>query len=309
MDARIRLLWLPQAQFAGYLLAEHESRARGRVPRIVCESADFSTGPTTALLRGECEFAVASPAHILESEAPEDLVWLLTIQQESPLVYPVLRSSGMARSGDLAGRTVAVWPGAEDLELQWMIVRAGLGVDQVRRLPVADTVAAFLDRLADCAQMTCYHELHQLEAALRDKEEFRLLRAADQGLGILKDGLIARRDFVGRNEALVQDVVCAVLAGWTHAFADCEAAVEACLAARPDMTSEDHARQLEDIRTLSRGGATMSHGLGYPDPAHAESALAAAQEVGLPGSSVTASEMTMAQFWHSVPPALRRQAI
>ena len=40
--------------------------------------------------------------------------------------------------------------------------------------------------------MTCYHELHQLEAVLPD---FRLLRAADQGIGLLKDGLIARARF------------------------------------------------------------------------------------------------------------------
>ena len=309
MDVRIRLLWFPQAQFAGYLLAEQETRLEENGPRIICQGADLSTGPTTALLQGECEFAVASPAHILESGASADLVWLLTIQQESPLVYPVSRTSGIENPGDLSGCRVAVWPGNEDLELQWMIARAGLDANRVRLLPVADTVAAYLGGEADCAQMTTYHELHQLEAALPGREEFRLLRAADQGIGLLKDGLIARRDYVEKNETLVQDVVCAVLAGWTLAFTDTEAAIEACLAVRPELDREDQARQLEDIRVLSRNGATRSHGLGYPDPAHAESALAAARETGLLGSFVTASEMTVQRFWHSVPPAFRRQAI
>ncbi|MDE0240440.1 MAG: ABC transporter substrate-binding protein [bacterium] len=309
MDVRIRLLWLPQAQFAGYLLAERESRLRGKGPRIICQGADLSIGPAAALLRGECEFAVASPAHILESGAPADLVWLLTIQQESPLVYPVSRTSGIESPADLSGCRVAVWPGNEDLELQWMIARAGLDANQVTRLPVADTVAAYLAGEAECAQMTSYHELHQLEAALPGRGEFRLLRAADQGIGILKDGLIARRDFVEENETLVEDVVCAVLAGWTLAFADSEAAVEACLAARPELGREDQARQLEDIRVLSRGGATQSHGLGYPDPAHAENALAAARETGLQGPFVTASEMRIRRFWHAAPSAFRRQAI
>ncbi len=309
MDVRIRLLWLPQAQFAGYLVAEREARLQGTEPRIVCQSADLSTGPTAALLREECEFAVASPAHILESGAPADLVWLLTIQQESPLVYPVSRTSGIESPGDLSGRCVAVWPGNEDLELQWMIARAGLDADRVRRLPVADTVAAYLAGEADSAQMTSYHELHQLEAALPGGEDFSLLRAADQGIGLLKDGLIARRDYVEKNETLVEEVVCAVLAGWTLAFADKVAAVEACLAARPELDREDQARQLEDIRVLSRSGATQSHGLGYPDPAHAENALAAARETGLKGTFVTASEMTVQRFWHLAPPAFRRQSI
>ena len=309
MDVRIRLLWFPQAQFAGYLLAERQSRLHGSRPRIVCQGADLSTGPIAAVLQGECEFAVASPAHVLESGAPADLVWLLTIQQESPLVYPVSRTSGIESPGDLSGRCVAVWPGNEDLELQWMIARAGLDANLVRRLPVADTVAAYLSGEADSAQMTSYHELHLLEAALPERGEFRLLRAADQGIGLLKDGLIARRDYVEKNESLVQEVVCAVLAGWTLAFTDTQAAIDACLAARPELDGNDQARQLEDVRVLSRGGATRSHGLGYPDLAHAENALAAARETGLPGPFVTASEMTVQRFWHSAPPALRRQAI
>lgn len=309
MDVRIRLLWLPQAQFAGYLLAEQEARLQGKSTRIICQGADMSTGPAAAVLRGECEFAVASPAHILESGAPADLVWLLTIQQESPLVYPVSRTSGIGSPGDLSGCRVAVWPGNEDLELQWMIARAGLDANRVRRLPVADTVAAYLAGEADSAQMTSYHELHQLEAALPGKGEFRLLRAADQGIGLLKDGLIARRNYVEQNETLVEDVVCAVLAGWTLAFTDKEAAIEACLAARPELGREDQARQLEDIRVLSRGGATRNHGLGYPDLTHAENALAAARETGLQGPFVTASEMTVQRFWHSAPSAFRRRAI
>ena len=309
MDVRIRLLWLPQAQFAGYLVAERETRLQGKSTRIICQGADMSTGPAAAVLRGECEFAVASPAHILESGAPADLVWLLTIQQESPLVYPVSRTSGIGSPGDLSGCRVAVWPGNEDLELQWMIARAGLDANRVRRLPVADTVAAYLAGEADSAQMTSYHELHQLEAALPGRGEFRLLRAADQGIGLLKDGLIARRDYVEKNDTLVGDVVCAILAGWTLAFTDKEAAIEACLAARPELDREDQARQLEDIRVLSRGGATRSHGLGYPDPAHAENALAAARETGLQGPFVTASEMTVQRFWHSAPSAFRRRAI
>ncbi len=304
MGARIRLLWLPQAQFAGYLLAARENRSG-----IVCQAADFSTGPIEALLRGDCEFAVASPAHVLESPAPSDLVWLLTIQQVSPLVYPIRKESGIGSVRDLAGRRVAVWPGNEDLELQWMMARAGLGPEEVERVPVTDTVAAFLDGTADCAQMTCYHEIHHLEAALGTLEDVRLLKAADQGIGLIKDGLITRRDLVELHGDMVQDVVHAVLAGWTRAFAESNAAIEACLEARPDMDRAEHARQLEDIRTLAKGGATLSHGLGYPDPVHADNAIDAARETGLHEGLVPAASMVMDRFWHAVPAEVRRQAM
>ena len=292
-ETSIRLLWLPQAQFAGYLLAERDSRNSSTGLRIRCEPASSTVGPAKAVLSGDCDFAVASPSHILESDSSEDLVWLLTIQQESPLVYPVWRDSGIETPSHLDGRSVAVWPGNDDLEFQWMLKRAGLDPSRVARVPVQDTVAAFLDRRADSAQMTCYHELHVLGDHLEEESAVRLFRAADYGAGLIKDGLIARRDFVERNATMTQDLVTAVLEGWVQAFTNPEAALQACLEARPDMSLEAHAQQLDDIRVLAIRGATLSHGLGYPDPAHASSALQAAAEVGLPESGLAAEEMTL----------------
>lgn len=308
MEARIRLLWLPQAQFAGLLLAEQWSRRQAGGVRIVCEPATFEKGPTAAVLQGESDFAVASPAHILESDSPGDLVWLLTIQQESPLVYPVWRDSGIEGPRDLAGRSVAVWPGNEDLEFQWMLKRSGLDPSRVGRVPVQDTVAVFLDREVECAQMTCYHELHVLQDDLQDTSSVDLLRAVDHGASLIKDGLIARRDFVERNAALTQAIVSVVLDGWARAFREPDAAVDACLAARPDMNREAHARQLEDIRALSLCGATLTHGLGYPNLAHAQNAIQAASEVGLHAPQLSADEMTLARFWEGAPAESRPSA-
>ena len=245
----------------------------------------------------------------MESPALSDLVWLLTIQQVSPVVYPVRKESGIESVRDLAGRRVAVWPGTEDLELQWMVARAGLGPEEVERVPFTDTLAAFLDGTADCAQMTCYNELHHLEASLGTLEDIRLLKAANQGIGLIKDGLITRRDLVELHGDMVQDVVHAVLAGWTRAFAESNAAIEACLDERPDMDRAEHVRQLEDIRTLAECGATLSHGLGYPDPVHAVYAIDAARETGLHEGRVSAASMVMDRFWHAVPPEVRGQAM
>ncbi len=305
---RIRLLWLPQAQFAGYLLAQAQSQAADESVRIVCEPADLKVSPTVAVLEGEAEFAVASPAHIVESGAPDDLVWLLTIQQESPLLYPVWRDSGIETPLDLKERSVAIWPGNEDLEFQWMVKRAGLDPATVRRKPVGDTVTPFLNHDVDCAQMTCYHELHVAEAQLSDFDAIRVFYAADYGASLIKDGLIARRDWVERNTDQVQTVVDAVLSGWTIAFDDRAIALEACVAARPDMDREDHQRQLADIRALSLCGPTLTHGLGYPDREHARRAVEAAESVGIGKSGLVSESMVMSKFWESAPEVSRRRA-
>ncbi len=303
--ARIRLLWKPQAQFAGYLLAA-EGATDG--PALAWQAARSDEGPIDAVLEGNAEFAVASPSHIAESRAPDALCWLLTVQQESALVYPCWPDAGIARPADLRGRRIAVWPGGEDLELLWMLARDGVAPGEVERLPAGDTVGPFLDREVDCAQMTLYHELHKAQALAPAAVRFHELRAADLEASLIKDGLVARRDWVERNPGLTQAVVEAVLAGWIRAFDEPASALAACLRARPDMPEAEQASQLADIRGLSLVGATLTRGLGFPDPLHMQRAAAAAAAVGLPVAAEVLADAVEPRFWAAAPQALRRTA-
>ena len=303
MPIRIRLLWYPQPQFAGYLVAEHLMLGATDGIRIECQPMQPDLGPVDAVLTGMAEFAVASPAHMLESGCADDLVMLLAIQQASALVYPARRAAGVAQLSDLRGHRLAVWPGREDLELRWMLHRGGVSDSDVTWLPTGDTVSAVIDHAADCAQMTTYHELHQLEERSGGLDDYIIFRPESDAT-LLKDGLIARRDWVERHPAETQALIDAVLAGWTIAFTQPEEAVRICCLARPDMGETEQAAQLAAIRDLALCGATLSEGLGFPDPDHlrrAEEALAVVDGVRATGS-------IDARFWQAASAASRATA-
>jgi NitT/TauT family transport system substrate-binding protein len=139
---RLRLLWFPQAQFAGYLLAQHRGIAAALGIALECVPIDFKLGPIDAVLSGDCDLAVASPAHLVESKAPAELVMLLAVQQMSSLIYGARRANGIASFADLRGKRVGVWPGGEDLELRWALRRSGVDAATVTFVPVNDTAAA-----------------------------------------------------------------------------------------------------------------------------------------------------------------------
>lgn len=301
---RIRLLWHPQAQFAGYLLAEQKELAAPEVV-ITCVPMRSDRGPIEALRAGDVEFTVASPAHMLESGVADDLVFLLAIQQTSALIYPARCSAGIEALPQLAGHRIGVWPGREDLEIRWMLHRAGVDLATIEFVPQNDTVTGLVDRVTDCAQMTTYHEIHHLEHMAGSLDDFTLFRAADHGAALLKDGLIARRDWVTAHPAETQAVIDAVLEGWTMAFRTADLAVAACVAARPDMSKAEHERQLGDIRDLALTGATLTEGLGYPNPAHLRRAAEAMAAVhgGLPGAGPSHTEDL--RFWSAAPAVFR----
>lgn len=299
--ATIQLLWIPQAQFAGYLLAEHSDAGRKRGIAIRHRPMDFTIGPVEAVLTGQADFAVASPSHILESGCPNELRFLLTIQQESPLVYPVRHDSGIETVRDLAGRRVAVWPGGEDLELRWTLLRSGVNPHTVERVPTKDTPNLFLSGEVDSAQVTQYHELHQIEAGGVHRDQLRLLRARDHAAALIKDGLITSRRLVVEEPEFVQAVVDTCIEGWSRAFDDGEAAVCACLALGDGLDAITQRRQLDEIRELSLTGATHTHGLGYPDPKHVKHAARALADTGhaLPLSSW--DHVLDQRFWENAP--------
>ena len=296
----IRLLWHPQAQFAGYHIAEQQNLAQEAGVRIVCEPIRFDQSGTEALLSGDVQMAVASPSHLLESRSPTDLRFILAIQQESPLVYPVKVSSGIDSVAGLQGRHVGVWPGHEDLELRWMLLKAGVADGAVERIPLADTITPFLADEIDCAQMTIYHELHQAEE-VEGHDRLRVFTADPLGASLLKDGLLVHRNWIEQNLDLAQITINAILHGWTLAFTNEDAALDACSRARPDMSRTEHARQLRDIKGLSLRGASLTHGLGYPDPRHIKQALEAMRDLGIPTTGLREEDAVDTSFWHHAP--------
>ncbi|MFA5120458.1 ABC transporter substrate-binding protein [Zavarzinia sp.] len=304
-DVTLRLLWRPQAQFAGYLLAEHAGLAARRGFTLRCQPIDFAEAGMKALLRGACDFAIASPAHLVESEAPERLAFLMAVQQASPLVYPVRKDSAIHHPRDLEGRTAAIWPSGEDLELRWMLLKAGADQARVKRLPTGDTVGAFVSGAADCAQMTIYHELHEMEAHGLPLDAVRLFRPADWGAELLKDGLIARRDLMAAEESLVQDLVEVCLEGWQLAFTDPERAVAVCSQVRPEMSAEEHRRQLEHMRELAACGPALSEGFAVPHRDHMRRAIDAVQEVEGHGGNLDPDILAVRRYWQAAPADLK----
>ena len=243
---------------------------------------------------------MASPAHVLE-HAADALALLLVIQQDSPLVYPVRRDSGIADLGDFVGRKVGVWPGGEDLEFRWMLKRAGVDPESVKRLPMADTVSPFVAGETDSAQITLYNELRHIEDRGLTGDDLRLFVPSDYGVALIKDGLVCSRARAHDRPDFVQAVVNTVLAGWARAFTNPEEAVEISAASWPGLPREEQRKQFEDIRRLTFVGATLYKGLGYPDAAHVARAAQALADLGCPTDHAVAKSIVDTRFWDSAP--------
>lgn len=298
------MLWHPQAQFAGYLVAQKLGLGARAGISFECEAMRRDQSGMAALAAGDVEMAVASPGHLLKAADPQSLRFVAAIQQKSSLCYPVLRTSGITQLSGLAGKSVGVWPGNEDLEFRWMLHKAAISQDAVTRVPMNETVDHFLRGDVASAQMTTYHELHKV-IERTGENALTFFHAETYGADLLKDGLIVHRDWLAANRAAAEAAIAAILEGWTIAFTDPERTVAICSEFRPDMPIAEHREQLAGIREISIAGATLRHGLGYPDPDHVVRVAQAMQDLGGHVAKVDPAVIADASLWRAAPEAWR----
>lgn len=306
LKVRLRLLWFPQAQFAGTLLAEHSEIATRHGIDLRCQPVNLAESPISAVMSGRADLCVASPSHILESDDPKSLAYLLTFQQASSLVYLARRDHGVDSIHSLAGKRIAVWPGSEDLELKWMLHKAGVASGEIEFVPTQDTVQLLMAGEVSCAQMTTYNEYFEYFERGGKLTDVLRLSARDWDADLIKDGIIAKKDWLEAHPVRAQAAVSSLLEGWTRALDNANEAIELCAKIRPDVDKRFHEMQFNEIRKLIVNAATISHGLGYPDSRHVLQAAKAVSDLHAREFKDSIDGFVAANFWRSAEPSFRR---
>ena len=305
MKVRLRLLWHPQAQFAGALIAQHHNIASTHGITLECQPVDYNEDPISAVLKGNADLCVASPSHLFESDNPEELLFLLNFQQASPVIFLARRDRGISDIRSLSGHRVAVWPGKEHLEFLWMLQKSGISSDSIEFVQTADTVQHLLDGDVSCAQMTTYNEYFEFIDQGGNPDDVVTFLPGDFGCDLIKDGIIAHRDWVEENPEPTQSVVNSLLEGWTRALQNQEEALELCTQLRPDMSLQRHLAQYEEIKKLILCDATFKHGLGYPDMKRVDRAANAVHDIAGRKPMQNNEFCADSNFWRAAPSQFR----
>lgn len=114
---------------------------------------------------------------------------------------------------DLAGLEVAYEPGStSDLLLNYALNEAGLSIDDIVPVPIAaaDVGVALIAGQVDVA--VTYEPY--ISAALRNRDEYRVLYTAAERPGLISDVMIAQREYIEQNP----DVIASLALAWNDAI-------------------------------------------------------------------------------------------
>lgn len=260
----LQLRWLPQAQFAGYLVARDRGFYAAEGLDVTILPGGPGIVPAEALATGRADVAVDwMPPALAARESGLPVVNIAQPFARSGLMLVCRGDSGITDlRRDLPGRMVGSWFGGDDQALRAWLNNLGLsteGADAVRLRDQAAGGAALLrEKRADCVTAMSYDL-----PALSDLSGPVIFRAEDHGAASLEDGLYTLEQNL-RDPAMAARLVRfvrATMKGWRHAEAHPEDAAAVLAAADPARPADR--QRLEEVLRLTAGSS------GALDPAAA----------------------------------------
>ena len=211
---RLQLKWRHQFQFAGYYAAKAQGyfREEGLDVRILEGTPGID--PCTLLLSGEAEFAVDSPAILIQRQEGQPLVALAAIFQHSPNVIMTVKGSRLDSPHDLRGRKVMLTP-ATDPECLAMLVSEGMDVKSVVQVPhswnIDDLVSGRVDAMSAYLTSEPYFMRERGVVAA-------FIRPINYGVDFYGDCLVSTDAQVFEHPERVEAFLRAVKRGWRYAM-------------------------------------------------------------------------------------------
>ena len=271
----LQLKWLPDAQFAGYFVAEAKGFYRDAGLDVTIRPGGPDINPSQVLASGGADVAVDWLASALAArDRGVPVVNIAQIFQHSGLQLTCRRDSGVRRPADLKGKTLAVWfAGNEYPFLAWM-AKLGLttGGDKpdVTVLRQGAGVELLVERRAACISTMSYNEYWQVIDAGMKPSQLVVFRYDDEGVATLEDGLyalLAKLADPAMRDRLARFVRASV-AGWRFAAAPAhQPETIRILMRRGAADAADPQRAERMLREVAKLVANKSHGLGYLEPA------------------------------------------
>jgi len=229
-EITLQLQWLPQAQFAGYYVAQEmgyfEEEGFTSVD-IVPSGGDIV--PQNALIDGDADFAVAWVPKVLGSMEAEgiELTNIAQTFQASGTLQVAWADSGIESVADFEGKRIGSWGFGNEWEIFAAMAEQGLDSTTVEIVTQDFSMNALLNGDVDAAQAMTYNELAQLfevvnpeDGELYGPDDVNIIAYEETGGAMLQDAIWADTERLESDPAYADAAVRflkAVIKGWVYA--------------------------------------------------------------------------------------------
>jgi NitT/TauT family transport system substrate-binding protein len=216
--------WLPQAQFAGYYMAQHKGFYRRHGIDLTIIPGGPLHSPTEYLKEKKADIVtlwLSSALQLIDHGV--EVVNVGQIMPRSALMLVAKTSSGIQTPADMNGKKIALWPSDFQIQPNAFFDKFDL---KVRIVTTESPVNLFLRDGVQVSSIMWYNEYHTLINSGLDPKEMRLFSFDDYGLNFPEDGIYLLRETFDKDPEAACAFAAASMEGWRYAFAHPEEAVD-----------------------------------------------------------------------------------
>ncbi len=271
VTVKLQLKWVPQAQFAGYFVAQDKGYYAEEGLNVEIMPGGPDIVPEQQVAGGSADIGVGWVASLLPSlEQGMPLVQIAQIYQKSGLVLVSKKSAGINSPADLKGKKVGNWMGGNEFELLALFDKYKLDPNKdLSFTKQGFTMDQFLGDQIDAASAMTYNEYQVvLESGIK-AEDLNVIDMNTEGVAMLEDNLFANKEWLADNKEIAAKFLRASLKGWKDAIADPAAAVESVMKQAEDgsTTKEHQLTMMTEVAKLIQPEGFDSSKMGYTDAA------------------------------------------
>lgn len=226
---KLQLQWLPQAQFAGYYIAQEKGYFEDEGfddVEIIPSGGDIV--PQDALVAGDTDFAIAWVPKVLGTleASGVELTDIAQVYQKSGTLQVSWKDTGVSSVADFEGKKIGSWGFGNEWEIFAAMAAEDLDSTTVSITTQDFSMNALLDKDVDAAQAMTYNEWAQIlevvnpdTGELYQPEDFDVVSYEDTEGAMLQDAIWAdtkRLDDPAYADAAVRFLK-AITKGWLYA--------------------------------------------------------------------------------------------
>lgn len=251
--------WIPQAQFAGYMVAQEKGFYRDLGIDLTLLQGGPGMSPFEMLVSGKATFCTCWLSNAIQERAlGKKIVCLAQIIQRSSLM--LVARPHVKVPENLNGKKVGLWAGHFYLQPMMFLKKHGVSVEII---PNYSSIALFLAGAVDAMAAMWYNEYHLILNSGIDADELTVFFMNQTGRNFPEDGLYTLQETYEADPQTCKDFVEASLRGWRWAFDHEEGALDIVMRhadAAHTGTNRSHQRwMLQRMKDLVLAAGSDSH--------------------------------------------------
>ncbi len=265
-EVNVRLMWIPQAQFAGYIVAKQLGYYDEEGIVVNLHSAGPDLKPQITVANGTDQIGIAVPNQIISARTNGvPLVVVAQIFQDSPNKYVLKKENAIKDLKELKGKKVGLWLGGDEAEFISMLKFEGLTLNDIIVIPQEYSIIPFIQDKYIISMVTSYNELYQINKNGFDNKKLQIISPKNYNSAILGDVIFTTDSYVSKNNENVKKFIKASIRGWRYCMQNPDNAVDIMIKYNPELKKDEQRYMLNACLDLIRSGVAKTEGIGYVD--------------------------------------------